>query len=320
MNKALAIFRFLVDQEAHGDETVLVTLTGVSGSGARAPGTQMAVSSNGRTAGSFSGGCVEAAVVGEALRILAEGVARSIRFGAGSPFIDIRLPCGGGIDLLFLPRPPIERIQDAAARLEARQPVTLSLSETGTLTVLPFQLIGRTGWDGDNFLVHHDPALRLVVLGHGAEPGAVLELARAYGAEVQLLSPDENCVAEARQSGFEAACLERRGRSKLLQVDPFTAVVTLFHDHDWEIDLLTQALESAPFFVGAMGSRKTHAERCRRLADQDVSPEAISRVVGPIGMIEGARDPETLAISVLAQVVQQYHAVTMTRLRDCRKS
>ena len=97
------LLRFLLDAAARGERTVLVTITDVIGSSPRAPGTHMAVTENGDHLGSISSGCVEAAVVAEALRSFDSRRAEVIRFGRGSRFIDIRLPCGGGMDLLFTP-------------------------------------------------------------------------------------------------------------------------------------------------------------------------------------------------------------------------
>ena len=84
---AQRILRFILDAAERGTRTALVTITDVIGSSSRAPGTHMAVAEDGSYVGSFSGGCVEAAIVGEAQRVMAGGVAESLRLGAGSPFI-----------------------------------------------------------------------------------------------------------------------------------------------------------------------------------------------------------------------------------------
>ena len=81
----------------------------------------------------------------------------------------------------------------------------------------------------------------------------------------------------------------------------------LFHDHEWETALLAQALGQPALFIGAMGSAATHARRLEALAAAGVGAAAASRVTGPIGLIPAARDPQTLALSVLAQVVAAYN-------------
>jgi xanthine dehydrogenase accessory factor len=79
-----------------GRRVALVTLVGIEGTTSRSIGTQMAVADDGRSIGPLSGGCIEAAIVAEARDALRAGAARVVRFGVGSPYIDVRLPCGGG--------------------------------------------------------------------------------------------------------------------------------------------------------------------------------------------------------------------------------
>ncbi|MBD8680096.1 XdhC family protein [Sphingomonas sp. CFBP 13720] len=304
MKQARSILHFMRDCAHRGERAVLVTLTDVTGSATRAPGEHMAVAESGAVIGSFSGGCVEAAVIAEAQEVLAAGQPRHVRYGAGSPYIDIRLPCGGGIDLLFLPDPNRSQIDLALDILERRRPLKLRLSRSGTFAASEAAETDRTGWSGHDFIARHDPQLRLIVLGHGAEPGALLQMAEAYGAETLLFSPQSSLVDEAHARGRPAHLLRIVGPADSFLLDPWSAVVTLFHDHDWETDLLLQALEQQPLFIGAMGSRQTHTERRNRLLAAGADPLAIDRVVGPVGIIAATRDPQTLAVSILAQVVQ----------------
>lgn len=297
MKDAKAIFRFLLDAAARGERAALVTITEVIGSSSRAAGTHMAVSESGASAGSFSGGCVEAAVIGEAQRVIAAGRAESIRLGADSPLIDIRLPCGGGIDLLFVPDPNEAVICAAWEQLERRERVTLAMTQTGVLSL--------SADAGDGFVATHEPDLRLMLFGHGAEIQALAALARAYGLAVTVFSPDQAIVARASEAGIDATWLKTPARLPAFQSDARTAIVFLFHDHDWETALLGQALEQDACYIGAMGSRRTQAERIAALIDHGVPPDRAARVVGPIGLIPATRDPATLALSVLAQIVAQ---------------
>ena len=97
------VFQFLNDCLTKGETAVLVTVIAVEGSSMRGPGTHMGVAVDGSFVGSLSGGCIENAVVAEALEALQAGEARTVRFGSGSRYIDIKLPCGGGLDIHFLP-------------------------------------------------------------------------------------------------------------------------------------------------------------------------------------------------------------------------
>lgn len=303
---ALGIFRFLLEAAARGEPAALVTITGVTGSTARGPGTHMAVAQGGDYVGSFSGGCVEAGVVGEAQRVLATGEAEIVRLGAGSPFIDIRLPCGGGIDLLITPGPPRTQIERALRMLESRSPVVIELGRDGSLASRPADEADRTGWRAEVFLARHDPDLRLVIVGQGQEVRDLAIQASAYNAAVEVISPDRDILAGADLAQVKTTIIHQPSPAIDLRADPYTAVVTLFHDHDWELPYLAQAVASAAFFVGAMGSRATHANRLELLRSAGLEERLLDRIVGPVGLIPVARDPETLALSVLAQVVAAY--------------
>lgn len=301
MKDALTILRFLRDAADRGDRGVLVTLTDVTGGSSRAPGTHMAVSADGAHMGSLSGGCIEAAVAAEALAVLERGTAALVRFGAGSRYIDIRLPCGGGIDLLFTPDPPAPVIAGAIARLEARRPVSMVLGQGGGATLAAD---GAQGWSGTDFAVTHVPDLRIIILGQGAEAGALARLGIAYGAEVELLSPDAATLAAGEAAGARTGRLLSPSSVQPLAADAHSAVVFLFHDHDWEPALMAAALASPAFFIGAMGSEQTHARRAAMLDGRGVAAHDIARIAGPVGLIPATRDPDTLALSVLAQIAQ----------------
>lgn len=306
MKGAATLFRFLDDAAVRGECSALVTITEVIGQSSRAPGTHMAVTESGAYHGSVSGGCVEAAIVGEALRIMASGITECLRFGVGSPYIDIRLPCGGGLDLLVVPNPARESIATARQMLEDRVPVALVIGRDGRLVTEPATSIASSGWSGELFVVRHDPDLRLMILGHGAETEALARLASVYGAAVAVLSPDPDIVARLEGLGMSASLLKTPARSDHLRTDVYTAVVMLFHDHDWELDLIGQALEQEALFIGAMGSHATHARRLEGLRSRGTSDEMLARLKGPIGLIPATRDPDTLALSVLSQIAALY--------------
>ena len=97
------IFKFVEAKQALGQAVVLVTIAAASASSSRNPGAHLAVSQDGAMIGSLTGGCIEAAVAAEALEVLREGRPRITLYGQGSRFLDIRLPCGGSLDILFSP-------------------------------------------------------------------------------------------------------------------------------------------------------------------------------------------------------------------------
>jgi xanthine dehydrogenase accessory factor len=320
MKGALGLFRFLADAAEQGERTALVTITDVIGGSSRAPGTQMAVSQSGRIYGSLSGGCVETAVAGEAQRIIETGQGELIRFGAGSRFLDIRLPCGGGMDLLFTPDVPADLASEVQRRLAVREPVELRLGTNGSAGL--GDSAGDTGvssWCDETFIVRHDPELRVVIVGHGAEPVALARLAATFGAEVEVLSPDRNVLAQVATPGVMTVHLAGSTRARMISTDRHTAVVMLFHDHHWEQDFLAQVLDQDAFYIGAMGSRAAHQRRVEGLARRGVSPAALARIIGPVGLIPTARDPDTLALSILSQIADVHRiATTQTTAHDRR--
>src|SRR5688572_17926117 len=195
------ILRFVLSRAEEGVDTVLVTLTGIERTSSRGIGSQMAVAADGRYAGSFSGGCIEAAVVSEALDALAGVQSRFVRFGVDSKYIDIRLPCGGGVDLLFNPRPDPVAIADAIERLDAREPAALRVTHAG-IEAIDADRERPSGWSGDAFDVHYAPDLRIVAIGQGEDLAAMARLAHRYGAEVTALTPDQAVVQSLAGEGI----------------------------------------------------------------------------------------------------------------------
>lgn len=243
----------------------------------------MVVIDDGAVCGSFSGGCIDDAVVAEALDVARTGQSRTVRFGSGSPYIDLRLPCGGAIDLLFTPLPPVAEIDQVLRQLDARRPGFLSLG----------------AWT-QSYL----PPLRVTAFGQGEDIAALVRTARAIGIMVQGYAPrtDRN---------RDPAISELALRTLLPEIvgDRWTAVVFAFHDRDWEEFLLPHALTIKAFYYGAVGSLRTHSARVAALRERGVRSDQIDKLRGTIGLIPGTRDPGTLALSILAEVVQEYQLV-----------
>lgn len=301
------ILRFVLARTAEGVGTILVTLTAIVGSSPRAIGAQMAVAEDGQYAGSFSGGCIEAAVVAEAIGTLIDGRAKLVRFGAGSPYLDIRLPCGGGIDLLFNPRPDPHAIAQVLAQHDRRQIAALRLADDGVHSDTVTGAYTIAGWDEGGFRLGYAPKLRIVAMGQGQELTALARLAAAFGAEVSVLSPDERALGDLDAEGFDTLRLTSRTNLPPLVTDPWTAIISVFHDRDWEEELLPRALQLPSFYVGAIGSQRTQDARRNALRDAGVREDLREKLRTSVGLIPATRDPATLALSALSQIVQDYH-------------
>lgn len=255
--------------------TALCTIVGIDGSYSRRLGAQLAIAPDGRIAGSLADGCLEKELASQAAEARASGSGPALlRYGAGSPFIDFRLPCGAGLDVLIDPAPDRAALAAVLARLDAREPAALALPAPSPLAQRPFV-----------------PTLRLVVLGAGPEPEGLVRLAAAQGLPAQLLVPERDLAL---------------GRAPAASLDRWTAVVLLFHDHEWEPALADWALRSPAFYVGAQGGRTAREARRDRLAEMGHDEATLARLRSPVGLIPNARDASTLALSILAEVVAAY--------------
>jgi xanthine dehydrogenase accessory factor len=306
-----AAFALLADGTRRGLAGALITIVGTDGGAPRAPGSHMAVLVDGSYCGYLSGGCVEAAIAGEALEVLRTGKDAVLRFGLGSPFIDVRLPCGGGIDLHVHVNPAPFVIDGVLKALARREAFALELSpRAGTSELVPdAERRAGSGWENGVFRRRYRPRTRLVMIGQGPEFEATLRLARGTDFELAAFSPDAHNLRFAADLGVSATQLVGTSHSRALTADPWTAIVFMFHDHDWETVLMMQALESAAFYVGALGSHATHGIRCARLRDRGVGEAALVRIHGPIGLFGPTRDATSLAVSVLAQIVEERRAL-----------
>jgi len=161
------------------------------------------------------------------------------------------------------------------------------------------EIEGRT-W----FLEVHNPALELVLVGavHIAQPLA--EMARLAGYAVRVIDPRAAFATEAR---FPGVTLHQGWPDEVLAEFPLgsrSALVVLAHDPKIDDPALEAALASPAFYIGALGSKKTHAARLERLSGRGLQAEALARIRGPVGLAIGARSPAEIALSILAQMTQ----------------
>ncbi|RSB62809.1 XdhC family protein [Atlantibacter subterranea] len=262
----------------------LVTLVEIRGGAARPLGAQMAVRGDGQYCGFVSGGCVESAVAWEALEAMLDGEDRTVVYGEGSPYFDIVLPCGGGITLTVHILRAVQPLLAVLNSLEQRQTRGLRYSPGAqTLTSSQHQ---PTGWHGEDFVVNYRPCVRVMIPGHSLEAQVTARMAQAAGFDVHTCD------------SFNP---------KMFDAD--TAVLLLYHDLHRELPLLQAALAAQPFYIGALGSRRTHEKRVAALIEAGWSQQDIARIKAPIGIFPKARDAHSLALSVLADVAAARHAV-----------
>jgi xanthine dehydrogenase accessory factor len=161
---------------------------------------------------------------------------------------------------------------------------------------------------GPVFIEVFNPPLRCFVVGavHIAQPLA--QMAALAGYAVTIIDPRSAFASELRFPGVALSTEWPDDAMAVLRPDRRTAVVTLTHDPKIDDPALIAALRSEAFYIGALGSRKTHASRCQRLAEVGFAPADLARIHGPIGLNIGALSPAEIAISVLAQITATLRA------------
>jgi xanthine dehydrogenase accessory factor len=300
-------FVWLLREMDEGRTGALLTVTAVHGGAPRPVGTHMAVVSGARFDGYLSGGCVEPAIALEVEAVIADRRGAMMRFGRGSPFIDIHFPCGGGIDVLAHVGLTPDLIEDALERMARRRAFTLGFARD-TNRVALIEDVLPMGWDGATFRRPYLPATRVVLAGRGPELEAVARLAASARYDVVVATPDQDTLRRLADLPIDAFLLDDPWQVPRIPYDPWTATVMLFHEREWEDALLSQALSADGFYIGALGSVRTHAQRRERLMALGHGASEVDRIRGPIGLIPSARDPQTLALSVLAEIAMMRRA------------
>lgn len=251
--------------------TGLCTIVDIEGSFSRRIGAQLAIRADGSIAGTLSDGCLEQQLARDCIEASAPVVRR---YGRGSPAIDFRLPCGGGLDILVDPEPDREACLAVLEALQKRQPATLALPGDGKLKRRAYL-----------------PSLAVTAYGDGPELAAFAAIGRAAGISVEAI--DKRALSIGHPSGHAMA-------------DDWTAVVMLFHDHEWEMALLEEALAGRAFYIGAQGGAQARSDRLEELRKRGAEQSALSRIRSPVGAPRGSRTPQSLALAVLAEITAEY--------------
>lgn len=310
-----------------GKGAALATVIRTWGSAPRPTGSQLAISSAAELMGSVSGGCVEGAVAAEALEALEDGDCRVLSFGVSDEeAFAVGLACGGEIRVIVEPvgvgRGPDRAMlaELAAARAARRAAVYAVNPETwARRLIMPgaedplaaaaaaARRADKSGFapDSDWFLGVHNPPLKMAVIGavHIAQP--LMKMARLTGYDPVLIDPREAFGSAAR---FPEETISHEWPDEALArfgLDERTAVVTLTHDPKLDDPAIRAALRSPVFYLGCLGSPRTHAKRVARLEEAGFSAAEIGRIHAPVGLDIGAKSPAEIAVSIMAEITQR---------------
>lgn len=308
-----------LDWHSAGKAVAIATVIETWASAPRPVGSQLAISGAGEMIGSVSGGCVEGAVVAEAMEVLADGKPRILTYGvADDTAFAAGLACGGTIRILVGPvgqgGMPLHLLSvlvgdRAAARPVALvtgfDPVTHSLVHPGQDDEVDraFQT-DRSGLTGDGrFIAVHNPPLRLIIVGASHIAAPLLTIARSCGFDCTLIDPRSAFGSHLRfpneviLDDWPDAALQD------LAPDPRTAVVTLTHDAKLDDPAILAALRSRAFYIGCLGSSRTHGARIERLRALGIPDDSIARLHGPVGLTIGAKTAAEIAVSIMAEII-----------------
>jgi len=259
----------------------LVTLVNIEGNAPYPVGSQMLVNELGDFVGQITGGCAESAIADQAVVAITNAENQTQRYGLDSPYFDIQLPCGSGIDVYFDCQQSLDELLLIQHDLDARRASTFEIGG-----------IAKT----------YLPTARLIVLGQGPILLELAQLAMAGGFEVVCVAQNEDTQNLLQRANLGCHKLDRAVELSAA-CDEYTAVVSLFHEHDLEIELLKNALKTDAFYIGALGSQKTHAARIDKLSEAGVGQSDLGRIYGPVGIDIGADTPGQIAISILAEMI-----------------
>ncbi len=314
---------------AAGLPVSVATVTRTWGSAPRGEGAKLAIAPGDRLSGSVSGGCVENAVYEAGLETLRTGDPQALRFGvADETAWEIGLACGGTIEVF------VERL--SATTLEAwREAVG------GERTLASAIVIGGEGRLGERFFLSADdtdplpglnealstaasagrsrretlgasevfidviaPPYQVICIGAAHISIPLSRIAATMGYRVTVIDPRAAFASPTRFPGVDALIVDWPLRALAgIPITQTTAIVALTHDPKIADPALEAALASPAFYIGALGSARTHAARLERLAARGLAPEVLARIHGPIGLDLGAHDPAEIAVAIMAQIV-----------------
>lgn len=318
-----------VDWLEDGQRVALATVISTWGSSPRPVGSQLVTNERGEFVGSVSGGCIEGNVIEKCQQITDTGGTQVLEYSVSDEQAwGVGLTCGGTVVVLICALVDRTVVIDlyrcqqqrklAALLIHYENDEEMAFIDGKTDAILrtvgldatqlhEYLLSGASGpltagaeqW----FCRVFTPSLHLVVIGAVHISQVLVPMARLAGFHVTLVDPRS---AFATATRFVDTRIARQWPDDYFESEPLdadTAVVSLSHDSKIDDPALIAALKSPACYVGALGSRKTHARRLSRLEDAGMTPEALARIHAPIGLDLGGRSASDIAIAILAEIV-----------------
>jgi xanthine dehydrogenase accessory factor len=213
------------------------------------------------------------------------------------------LPCGGTIELVVEPLSSASRIEELLARVAAGRQTRRTLNLTsGEVTLEDGDRDDVLDCDGNRLMTVHGPRWRMLLIGAGQLTHYVAQMALSCDYDVLVCDPRKEYADAWETPG--AGLVRTMPDDTVIEIRPdrHTAVVALTHDPKLDDLALMEALRSDAFYVGAIGSQRTQAQRRERLREFGVTDQQLKRLHGPVGLKNGARTPPEMAASIITEV------------------
>ncbi|EDY82898.1 xanthine dehydrogenase accessory factor, putative subfamily, putative [Verrucomicrobiia bacterium DG1235] len=310
--------KWFVDRERFA----LATVVRASKPSPRGVGSVLAIHEDGvRFIGSVSAGCVEHEVIEAAKSCLSDGETRWLRFGPGEGFPwEIELSCGGSIEVRIEPAPHLREgsdesfVDQVVKALDEHTPCVWRSSEKSDTLKFGDDLRQETyevSEDGERVLYRFlGRRKRLFVIGASHIALHLASAAKMLQYEVVVIDPREHY---AREDRFQFSPDEIRVEWPEVALKRYAlggedALVAITHDPKIDDQALTAALSTGCGYIGALGSKKSHAARLRRLGKLGFEAETLERIFGPVGIDIGSKTPAEIAVSIVAQLIRERNA------------
>jgi xanthine dehydrogenase accessory factor len=295
-----------------GQRVTLGTIVKTWGSAPRPVGALVAIRGDGQVVGSVSGGCVEDDLIEKVRDKAVAAAPQLVTYGVtNEEATRWGLPCGGTLQVVLEPVTAASGLEELLATISRQQLVKRRLDmKSGRATLEPGQWRDALEFDGATLVTVHGPRWRLVLIGAGQLTHYLAEMAKMLDYHVSVIEPREEYASGWNVAGVP---LDRRMPDDVIaamNLDGHSAVVALTHDPKIDDLALMEALKSAAFYVGAIGSKKNNDSRRKRLQEFDLSEGEIARLRGPVGLYIGSKTPPEIAVAILAEMTAVRHGVS----------
>jgi xanthine dehydrogenase accessory factor len=313
----LDVLERVLEWRGAGRRAWLLTVAQTFGASPRPPGSLAAIRDDGILVGSVSGGCIEDDLVarreeysGRRPAFAAYGVTAedARRFG---------LPCGGELEVIIEPEVEPRHLEElleaiSSGRIVARH-VDLASGAWSFSSASPVDEVARTD---SRFTSIHGPRWRMLIIGGSEIAHYLAEIASTVDFQVFVCDPREEYRQAWRAKDARWAEGMPDDAVVAFRPDAHSVILTVSHDPKLDDMALIEALKSDAFYVGAVGSSRTSAERRKRLAGLELTPQQVARLHGPVGLSIGSRTPPEIAVSILADLIAARNSIVLEKSQE----